>query len=117
MNNCVFLGRMTQDAKMQTTGNGKTVAHFSLAVDRRGTDKSDFFNFVAWEKTAEIIRDHTGKGTQMVVRCHAQNGSYEKDGQKRTYTEFVVDEMRMCGGKSASNTNGSSNINEEEIPF
>lgn len=57
--------------------------------------------FVAWRKTAEFVCQYFRKGSTALVECQCQTRSYEdKNGQKRTATEFVVQKIHFCGPKT-----------------
>ena len=105
LNKCCFQGRFTRDPELRTTTSGKSVAGFSLAVERRyrkeGQTEADFLDFVAWDKTAEFICRYFAKGQMAVVEAHAQRRSYQdKNGNNRTVVEFLVDDICFCGPKS-----------------
>lgn len=109
MNSVKFLGRATSDIELKKTNSGKAVATFSLAVKRPYTkDATDFFNLVAWERTAELLSDYVKKGTMVVIEGYVTNRQYEKDGQKRYATEVVVERFHFCGGKNDGESNNSS---------
>lgn len=111
MNSVKFLGRTTSDIELKRTDSGKSVATFSLAVKRPFTkDTTDFFNVVAWEKTAETLSNYVNKGTMIVIEGYITNRQYEKDGQKRYATEIVVERFHFCGGKSDGQGANSSQI-------
>lgn len=103
LNNCTFQGRFAADPEMRTTQSGLTVASFRMAVDRDnvgqdGQRATDWLNFVAWRKTAEFVCQYFRKGSAALVECQCQTRSYEdKNGQKRTATEFVVQKIHFCG--------------------
>ena len=103
LNNCTFQGRFAADPEMRTTQSGLTVASFRMAVDRDnvgqdGRRATDWLNFVAWRKTAEIVCQYFRKGSTALVECQCQTRSYEdKNGQKRTAAEFVVQKIHFCG--------------------
>lgn len=100
MNVCTFIGRLGKDPEMKYTTSGKAVVSFSLGVNRDGKkDETDWINFVAWEKTAEIIGKHCNKGDLIGVTGSLQQRSWEKDGQKRTVHEVKVNRIDFCGGK------------------
>lgn len=100
MNVCTFIGRLGRDPEMRFTTGGKAVVSFSLAVNRDGKkDESDWIDFVAWEKTAEVIANHCHKGDLLGVTGSLQQRSWEKDGQKRTAHEVKVNRIDFCGGK------------------
>ena len=106
LNNCTFQGRFAADPEMRTTQSGPTVASFRMAVDRDnvgqdGRRATDWLNFVAWRKTAEFVCQYFRKGSTALVECQCQTRSYEdKNGQKRTATEFVVQKIHFCGPKT-----------------
>ena len=106
MNICAFIGRLGREPEMRYTTNGKDVVSFSLAVNRDGKkDESDWIDFVAWEKTAEIIAQHCHKGDLIGVTGNLQRREWEKDGQKRYAHEVRVNRIDFCSKKSAANAN------------
>lgn len=120
------MGRCTADPEMRTTANGVSVATFTLAVNRRfrnaqGEYEADFINCVAWRNTAEFIAKYFSKGKQIAVVGSIQTRKYEdKQGNKRTATEVVVDEAHFCGESKGGN--GESRDFEDvaddvELPF
>lgn len=134
MNDCKFSGRPTRDPEIRYTEGTQpmTIARYTLAVDRRfkkeGAQQADFLNIVAFGKTAEFVEKYIKKGMKIIVECHAQSGSYEKDGKKVYYTEFVADAHEFCeskgnnAGQQASpvDSDGFMNIPDgldEEFPF
>lgn len=109
MNSVNFLGRTTSDIELKKTNSGKSVATFSFAVKRPyAKDTTDFFNMVAWERTAEMLSDYVKKGTMIVIEGYLTNRTYEKDGSKRTVTEVIVDRFHFCGGKNEQSSNGTA---------
>lgn len=126
MNVCTFIGRLGRDPDMRYTTNGKAVVSFSLGVNRDGKkDETDWINFVAWEKTAEVIAKYCHKGDLLGVTGNLMQRSYEKDGQKHTVHEVRVNRIDFCGGKkngggaAAADSDGFAPISEEdgELPF
>ena len=105
MNVCTFIGRLGRDPEMRYTTTGKAVASFALAVNRDGKkDESDWINFVAWEKTAEVIAQYCHKGDLIGVTGNLQQRTWEQDGQKRTVHEVRVNRIDFCGGKKNDNS-------------
>ena len=105
MNKVVLVGRLVRDPELRTTGTGRSVCSFSLAVDRRfkqdGQPTADFFNIVAWGKQAELISQYLGKGRQIALSGRLQSRSYmAKDGSKRYVTEVVLEEFDFIGSRS-----------------
>lgn len=108
LNNCTFQGRFAADPEMRTTQSGLTVASFRMAVDRDnvgqdGRRATDWLNFVAWRKTAEFVCQYFRKGSTALVECQCQTRSYEdKNGQKRTATEFVSRRFTFAAQRRSS---------------
>ena len=106
MNRVILMGHLTRDPEMRTTATGKHVARFSVACQRRvknrqtGQYDADFIDCVAWEKTAAFVCNYFQKGSRIALEGRLQSGSYEdKNGQKRYYTEVVVENVEFAGSK------------------
>lgn len=131
-NQVTLIGRLTRDVELRTTGTGKSVASFSLAVDRFTGDEADFFDCVAWEKTADLLQQYTGKGSKILVSGSLQYRTWEQDGNKRSKVEVVARDIMFLDNKgdapaSSAKTNtakdkvatdvGDEPINLDDIPF
>jgi single-strand DNA-binding protein len=108
MYNKVFLiGNLTRDPELRYTTSGIPVARFAIAVNRfkkkgaaEGSQDVDFINIVAWRRLAEICGEYLKKGRPVAIEGRLQIRSYTgKDGQPRTMTEVVADNMQMLGGR------------------
>ena len=100
MNKVILIGRLTKDPEKKSTTNGISVTRFSIAVNRKwknedGTYPADFFSCVAWRATADFVAKYFTKGQRIGVCGSLQTRSYEYEGQKRTATEIVVDEVEF----------------------
>lgn len=102
MNKVMLIGRLTKDPEIKATSTGKTVASFTLAVNRRKKeDPADFIQCKAFDKTAEVVQKYCQKGKQVCVLGRIQTGSYEnKEGRKVYTTDIMVDELELLGSKS-----------------
>ncbi len=122
INNVILVGRLTKDADIRT-GNDKTIAKFSIAVNRMKKDEADFLNCVAFGKTAEIVEKYTHKGSRIAIRGRIQTGSYEKDGRKVYTTDIIAEEIQLLDPKSEEppvlkNDNEFANIGDQTtLPF
>ena len=108
MNKVILGGRMTAAPEMKTTQSGVAMVRFNIAVNRAYAGKDgngpqvDFITCVAWRKTAEFISKYFTKGSSVCVVGSIQNGSYEKNGEKRYSTKVIVDEVNFVDGKNDS---------------
>ena len=108
MNVICLLGRLTADPEERVTTNGTAVTSFTVAVDRRYTPQgqerqTDFINCVAWRQTAEFVAKYFRKGQRIALQGSLQARQYtDKDGNRRTAYEVVVDNVYFAESKSAS---------------
>ena len=105
MNVVVLVGRLTDNPELRKTNSDISVTRFSIAVDRQfksGEERqADFINIVAWRQTAEFITKYFQKGAMIAVNGTLQQRSYtDKDGNKRTAYDVVIDNASFCGSKA-----------------
>lgn len=101
LNRIIFIGRLTKDPESQYTSSGIALAKFSVAVDRftknpeTGEKETDFFDVVAWRRTAEFVTQYLTKGRLVAVEGRLQIRSWvAQDGTKRKAAEIVADSVQ-----------------------
>ena len=105
MNRVNLLGRITKDIELKETENNVKYTRFSIAVNRNyknedGEYEADFFNVIAWRKTAEIISEHFNKGSRIAISGKLQMNKYtDKDGNERTSVEIVAEDIDFIDKK------------------
>lgn len=111
MLNCVTLmGRLVADPELRTTPNGKSVATFTIAVDRsfvrQGEQRqADFIRIVAWESSANFVSRYFSKGSMIAIQGRIQTRTYEDaNGAKRSAFEVIANEISFCGSKADNGT-------------
>lgn len=122
LNVVVIMGRLTADPELRTTQSGISVTSFSVAVNRNyskdGNNQTDFINCVAWRNNAEFISKYFTKGQMIAIKGSLQQNNYtDKDGNKRTSYDVVVDTADFCGSKNESGGNGAPARNEAPASF
>ena len=106
LNRAILMGRITKSPELKNTQSGVPVIQISIAVDRDYTPKgqekqTDFINVVAWRGTAEFIAKHFEKGQLIALVGSIQTRSYtDNQGNKRSVTEVIADQVYFCGGKN-----------------
>jgi single-strand DNA-binding protein len=119
LNRVVLVGRLTKDPEMKYTPQGVAVAQMSIAVQRVTKNESgdydvDFFDIVAWRRTAEFASNYLQKGRLVSVDGRLQTRSWvAQDGSKRKVVEIVADnidtlERRPDGEGPVSSDMGAS---------
>lgn len=117
MMNCVaIIGRLTKDPELRHTQSDVPVASFTLAVDRGyKKEEVDFINIVAWRGTAEFVSKWFSKGQLVAVSGRLQVRSYkDRDGNNRTATEVVADEVFFAESKR-NNAEGTYNMGNSDF--
>lgn len=111
MNHCVLMGRLTEDPDIRRAQDGKQVARYTLAVDRRGKDKgADFIRCTAFDNAADFADRYLHKGTKIAIIGTIHTGSYtDRDGKKVYTTEVYVRDHYFCESKAADGAQGGPN--------
>lgn len=101
MNRVILIGRLTKDPDVRRTQDGKCIASYTLAVDRRGKNKdADFISCKAWEGRGEFAEQYLHKGMKIAVTGHIQTGKYtDKDGKTVYTTDVIVEDHEFCEKK------------------
>lgn len=103
LNRVVLIGRLTRDPEMKYTPAGVAVAQMGIAVQRftkneTGDYDVDFFDVVAWRRTAEFAANYLKKGRLVSVDGRLQTRSWvAQDGTKRRAFEIVADNLDPVG--------------------
>lgn len=94
LNHITIMGRLTKDPELRRTQAGKPVVSFSIASKRDFGDETDFYDCVAWSKTAEFVDSYFTKGRVAIVSGHLETRSWEtKEGQKRKTVEIIAENV------------------------
>lgn len=134
INQVILMGRLTRDPEQRTTTTGKTIASFSIAVDRGGQeDAADFFNVTAWEKLGDLVMQYLAKGRRVLVQGRLRQDTWDdkETGKKQSRIEVVAtdvtfldgpnggdggsDAPRSAGNGSSANKSASKDVVIEDI--
>ena len=152
INRVIISGNLTRDPELRSTASGMPVLGFGVAVnDRRKNQQTgeweDYPNFIdctMFGARAEALSRYLNKGTKVSIEGKLRWSQWEREGQKRSKIEVIVDELEfmssrgdsssygggMGGGYSAPTpsapayapapapvVNASSSVYDEDIPF
>lgn len=112
----IITGNLTRDPELRSTGSGTSVCSFSVAVNRvyrdtSGENKEDvsYIDCSAWGKLGEMISQYAKKGSAVLVSGRLNQRSWEdKQGNKRSNTEVVVEDFNFLSGGNGGNGGSSS---------
>lgn len=114
VNRVEISGNLTRDAELRTTGGGYPVLSFSMAVnDRRKNqqtgeweDRPNYVDCTLFGTRAEKLAPHFTKGTKLFVAGKLNYSSWEKDGQRRSKLDVVVDDFDFGGSRGGGQQQG-----------
>lgn len=99
MNKVLLIGRLTKDPEYREAKE-LSIAKYTLAVDRRGSEHADFISCVVFGKGADFANEYLKRGTKIAIEGRIQTGSYEnKKGEKVYTTDVIVDAQEFCESK------------------
>ncbi len=139
INRVIISGNLTRDPELRRTQSGMAIMSFGVAVnDRRRNQQTgeweDYANFVdctMFGNRAESLSNYLSKGTKVAIEGKLRWSQWERDGQKRSKLEVIVDELefmssrdRQQGGYQAASTpapapsiDATSSVYDDDIPF
>lgn len=104
VNRVILVGNAGSDPDIQRTASGTTVAHLSLATNRRTRvngemqERTDWHRLTFWAAAAETIERYVRRGNRLYVEGRIEYGSYDRDGQSVPTADVVVQEFVLLDG-------------------
>lgn len=100
LNKVFLIGRLTRDPESSSTQSGVAYCKFSIAIDRftkgkDGESLTDFIRIVCWRRLAEICSQYLKKGKLVCVEGRLQIDLFEKNGEKREFSEVTALNVQM----------------------
>ena len=126
MNRVFLAGNLTRDPDLRSTSGGTSVLSFGLAVNERQKngrtgeweDRPNFFDCTMFGKRAEAVSRYLSKGSKVALEGRLKWSQWERDGQKRSKVEVIVEELEFMSQKAASYDGGyEPDVYDESIPF
>ncbi len=110
LNQAELIGNLTRDPELRYTPSGTAVCTFGVATNRSWTtdtgekkEETEFHRIVCWSKLAELCSQFLVKGRKVYVQGRLATRSFMgQDGQQRTITEIVIDDMILLDSKFQS---------------
>ena len=117
-------GNLTRDSEIRRTQGGTAILGFGVAVtDRRKNqqtgeweDYPHFIDCTMFGTRAEKLAGMLTKGTKVCIIGKLRYMSWEKDGQKRSKIEVIVDDIELMSRRDAASAPVPEDI-DEDIPF
>lgn len=137
INRACISGNLGGDPELRTTASGMAIMSFSVAVtDRRKNNQTgqweDYTNWVGctmFGTRAQNIQQYLSQGTHVTIDGKLRWSQWERDGQKRSKIEIIVDDIDFTGNRkggsqtppaeacSAPAIDASTSVYDDDIPF
>jgi len=123
VNKVILVGHLGRDAETRYTPSGVAVSQFTLATNRRWKDnqtgewkdETDWHRIVLWRN--ENLVQYLTKGKQVYIEGSLRTRNWDdKDGQKRSTTEVIVDDIILLSGQGGGAREGSPDESQESRP-
>jgi single-strand DNA-binding protein len=100
-NSVMLIGRPGAEPEVKNLNNNNKVARFRLAVNEgrmnanhEWVNDTQWFNLVAWGKTADRVANNVRKGLQIAIEGSLRNNEWTDDkGQRHTSTEIFINDL------------------------
>lgn len=96
-------GNLTRDPELRATARGTQVLNFGVAVNDRAKnpatgeweDRPNFVDCTMFGARAEAVSRYLTKGSKVSIEGKLRYSSWERDGQRRSKIEVLVDEIEF----------------------
>lgn len=117
INSVNISGNLTNDPELRTTQSGMPVLSFGLASNDRvknnrtgeWEEKPNFIDCTMFGSRAEGISQYLSKGTKVFISGSLRYSSWERDGQKRTKIELIINDVVFINNNQGNRSNAPQN--------
>ena len=114
INRVILTGNLTRDPEIRRTQTGMAILSFGIAVnDRRKNSQTgeweDYPNFIdctMFGSRAEAVSNYISKGSKVALEGKLRYSTWERDGQKRSKIEVIVDEIDFMSSRNQGGYQG-----------
>ena len=112
INRVVISGNLTRDPELRRTQSGMAILNIGVAVnDRRRNqqtgeweDYANYIDCVLFGNRAESLSNILAKGMKVAIEGKLRWSQWERDGQKRSKIEVVVDDLERLPAERCART-------------
>lgn len=110
INKVLISGNLTRDPELRSTASGMPVLGLGIAVnDRRKNpttgeweDYPNFIDCTMFGTRAESVARFLSKGSKVAIEGKLRWSQWERDGQKRSKIEVIVDEIEFMSSREGT---------------
>ena len=125
INRAIISGHLTRDPELRHTQSGTAVLGIGVAVNDRRKNQStgewedcpNFIDCTMFGARAEAVSKLLSKGAKVAVEGRLRYSSWERDGQRRSKVEVLIDEIEIMSGAKEPKAAQQPEPYDEDIPF
>ena len=130
INRVIISGNLTRDPELRSTQSGTQVLRFGVAVnDRRKNQQTgewedcpNFIDCTMFGTRAQSLSQYLSKGTKVSIEGKLRWSQWERDGQKRSKIEVIVDELEFMSSRGEAGERdledgAVAGVYDHDIPF
>ena len=107
INRVAISGNIGNDPDLRQTASGVQVLSFSVAVndrvkgeDGQWTDRPNWIDCTMFGARAQSVSRFLSKGSKVAIEGNLRWSQWERDGQKRSKIEVIVDEIEFMTSRN-----------------
>lgn len=131
INKVILSGNLGGEPEVRMSSSGIPVLSFNLAVNERIRDQSgnwndrpNWFSCTMFGSRAESVSRYLSKGSKVAIAGRLRYSSWERDGQRRSKVEVIVEDIEFMSRDGAvarsaapSPAAAEQDVYAEDIPF
>lgn len=123
INKVMITGNLTRDPDLRATASGMSVLSFGVAVNERHKnqqtgqweDHPNYIDCTMFGARAQSVSRFLQKGSKVAIEGKLRWSQWERDGQKRSKIEVIVDDLEFLFPNNDGN-NYAPNIHKPAQP-
>lgn len=124
INRVCISGNLTRDPELRSTASGMAVMNFGVAVNDRAKnpqtgeweDRPNFVDCVMFGTRADALARFLTKGTKVALEGKLRYSSWERDGQRRSKLEVIVDDLEFMSSRQGQGSSQSQAPRAQQAP-
>ena len=124
INRVAISGNIGNDPDLRQTASGVQVLSFSVAVndrvkgeDGQWTDRPNWIDCTMFGARAQSVSRFLSKGSKVAIEGKLRWSQWERDGQKRSKIEVIVDEIEFMASRGDAPSQATAQPVRQQAPY
>lgn len=124
INRVAISGNIGNDPDLRQTASGVQVLSFSVAVndrvkgeDGQWTDRPNWIDCTMFGARAQSVSRFLSKGSKVAIDGKLRWSQWERDGQKRSKIEVIVDEIEFMTSRGDAPSQATAQPARQQAPY